>query len=188
MADGAPDSATTGAEDLVRRMVDANVSYYKAWGALVTDWLTEMTEVAKAAPRAVSLQTPSTPSTHTHAAPSTGHRHAPAPPPATAAVLVLEGPAGAQAAGAFEVENILDAPASGVVVVDPFRDPAGQPVDVTVVVTPATLELAPSQSVVVSLQATVPDTLVRDVDHRSTVRVDGIPAGTIAVVLRRTEA
>jgi hypothetical protein len=28
---------------------------------------------------------------------------------------------------------------------------------------------------------------VAGVDHRSTVRVEGIPAGTIAVVLRRTD-
>jgi hypothetical protein len=103
-------------------------------------------------------------------------------------VLVLEGPAGTLAAGAFEVENVLDTAASGLVVVDPFRDPAGQPVDVAVVVTPERLELSAGQSVVVSLRATVPDAVAPEVDHRSTVRVDGIPSGTIAVVLRRTGA
>ncbi len=186
MADGAPDAAATGAEDLVRRMVDANVSYYRAWGSLVTDWLTELTEVARAAPGVVSLQTPPAPRTSSPA--PAGHRHAPpAPPPTPAAVLVLEGPAGTQAAGAFEVENVLDAEAAGVVVVDPFRDPAGQPVGVDVVVAPERLELAPGQSVVVSLRATVPEAAAVGVDHRSTVRVEGIPAGTIAVVLRRLE-
>jgi len=173
---------SSGAEDLVRRMVDANVTYVKAWGALVTDWLTEVTAVARAAPGVVSVQTPSTaPRQHTHAEP------APAAGPAAAAVLVLEGPAGAEVAGAFEVENVLDAAAAGVVVVDPFRDPAGQPVDVEVVVTPSDLELAAGASRIVSVRARVPATAVAGVDHRSTVRVEGIPAGTIAVVLRRTD-
>lgn len=180
---------TAGADDLVRRIVDANVAYYKAWGSLVTDWLAEVTAVAKEAPRVVSLQTPGRPATHSHADAPVAHQHtaddAPAP---AAASLVLEGPAGAQAAGAFEVENVLDAAAAGVVVVDPFRDPSGQPVDVEVTVTPSTLDLAAKESVVVSLRATVPDSVVAGVDHRSTVRVEGIPAGTIAVVLRRTDA
>ncbi|MEZ0447765.1 hypothetical protein [Cellulomonas sp. ICMP 17802] len=171
-----------GADDLVRRIVDANITYYKAWGALVTDWLTEVSAIAKAAPRVVNLQTPTfgTPAR----APEHHHENVPAP---AAAMLVLEGSAGAVAAGAFEVENVLDSPATGVVVVDPFRDPSGQPVDVTVAVTPSDLELGAGESVVVSLRATVPESVVAGVDHRSTVRVEGIPAGTIAVVLRRTD-
>ncbi|WP_421734024.1 hypothetical protein [Cellulomonas sp.] len=180
---------TAGADDLVRRIVDANVSYYKAWGALVTDWLAEVTAVVQATPGVVSLQTPGRPATHSHDDAPATHQHATGDVPApAAALLVLEGPAGAEAAGAFEVENVLDAAAAGVVVVDPFRDPSGQPVDVEVTVTPSTLDLAAKESVVVSLRATVPDTVVAGVDHRSTVRVDGIPAGTIAVVLRRTDA
>ncbi|WP_426592193.1 hypothetical protein ACPPVS_10385 [Cellulomonas sp. McL0617] len=170
---------TPGAQDLVRRIVDANVTYMKAWGSLVTDWLSEVSAVATAAPGVVSVQTPATTPTHTHA-PSPAE-------PAGAAVLVLEGPAGAQVAGAFEVENVLDAEASGVVVVDPFRDLAGQPVDVEVAITPTALDLAAGESVIVSVRATVPATAVSGVDHRSTVRVEGIPAGTIAVVLRRTD-
>jgi hypothetical protein len=175
---------TPGADDLVRRIVDANVTYYKAWGALVTDWLAEVSAVAKAAPRVVNLPTP----TFGTPAPTTSEHHHHEPPAPVAAALVLEGPAGAEVAGAFEVENVLTEAASGVVVVDPFRDPAGQPVDVSVAVTPSDLELGAGESVVVSLRATVPDALVAGVDHRSTVRVEGIPAGTIAVVLRRTHA
>lgn len=200
-----------GADDLVRRLVDANVTYVRAWGELVTDWLGAVGQVVRDVPRTVTLQTPtstSTPTTASGARDDAAHhaQHAAATQAATApgtagpgapaagsaagpsgATLVLEGAAGDEAGGAFEIENVLGAPATASVVLDPFRDAAGRTLVVDATIRPDAVTLDAGESTVVVLRVRVPADAEPGVDHRSTLRIDGIPAGTVGVVLRRTD-
>lgn len=194
------------ADDLVKRLVEANVTYVRAWGELVTDWLGAVGEVVRDVPRSVTLTTPPAPTgrtptsaeaSATSARAAAAHaRHAGAggaqpdaaqgPAAAPAAALVLEAPAGGEASGAFEVENVLGAPASASVVLDPFTDAAGASLAVATTIRPEAVTLEAGESTVVVVRVTVPDDARPGTDYRSVVRIEGIPAGTVGVVLRRT--
>ncbi|MDM7853543.1 hypothetical protein [Cellulomonas alba] len=194
------DAPGGGADDLVRRLVDANVTYVRAWGDLVTDWLGAVGQVVRDVPRAVTLQTPAatTPrddaahraqhAAAAQAASASGTAASGSPAAPSAAALVLEGAVGEEAGGAFEIENVLDAPATASVVLDPFRDAAGGTLHVDATIRPHAVTLDAGESTVVVLRVRVPADAQAGSDYRSTLRIDGIPAGTVGVVLRRTDA
>jgi hypothetical protein len=166
--------------DVLRRAAEANMRYYQAWGDLARQWLDEITAVSrdvlsKTAPASTAARTVSV-------APAAAAQ--PAAPPAGAAALVLEASAGAEATGAFLVENHLGHPVDAAMLADPIEGAD----DVVLQFEPPGVSLAPHESAVVKVRVIVPSGLSAGVDHRTTLRVPGLPGTSIPVVVRRTDS
>lgn len=134
-----------------RRAVDANARYYQEWGRLAERYVRDLngvlssyrTDQTRPAARAATASAPPSP------APVVPEPAVPAPVVPAPAALVLEGPPGAVTQGAVLVENHLSHPVSAVV--ESRMESA-----VEIAVDPAAVELAPGESAVVRVRATVP--------------------------------
>ncbi len=176
----------TGLEEAWRRAMDANIRFYRAWGELTAGWAREVTAAgASLTPTTLALGRTSVPAT------SPGGRSAatpPDPPPpasAKAPVLVLEALGGQAVSASFLVENSWSHPVEGRVGAGEFHSATGDSVDVNTRFDPESLSLAPGESRLVRVTVEVPEGLVPDVDHRSSISVSGVPGTTIPVLVRR---
>ncbi|MFC7530833.1 hypothetical protein [Actinoplanes sp. GCM10030250] len=137
-----------GLQDAWRRAIDANLRYYGAWSSLVEDYVRDLGNVLKDNAPAVRLPSFTVPGVVPPADPGAARQP---PPPGRLPAVVLEGPPGATVQGAVLVQNHLPHPVTAAV--DVRMDTAGP----QVIVEPAAVTLAPGETTVVRITATVPD-------------------------------
>lgn len=186
-----PDPAAGSAVDLWRRALEANARYYESWAQLTSTWLREVADLGAAVSLPRVARVSSGPFTWTPRAdparrPQPSPRSGAAPGGGPGPVLVLEGEPGAEAVGAFLVENSAPTPVQGRVEVEPFLDPAGVPVSVGLSLQPATVQLDAGESAVIQVRGEIPGIIAPGAELRSTVRVHGVPGTTIPILVRRT--
>jgi hypothetical protein len=145
-----------GMGDVWRHAVDANVRYYEAWGRIAEDYIRDLGSALKGFSPQVRLPAVTLPvvtATDASVAPRSTSAAGTAPPAAAQSApgvaLVLEGNPGSVVQGALLVENHLPHPVSAAVDVHTESE-------VEVTVAPSTVDLAPGESAVVRVSATIP--------------------------------
>jgi hypothetical protein len=169
-----------GLPDAVRRIADANLRYYQGLGRLTVDYVRAVAGLVGDLRSAVAPAF----------APPTAAGPAPAPPPAAAppppaAVLVLEGEAGAEAGAVFRVSNDLRRSVSAPVVVSPFHDETGGEHRLALRVAPEVVELEAGAQTLVEVRAAIPAEAEVGVAYRAEITVPGLGTSGVPVVLRR---
>jgi len=161
-------------EQLWRRAVDAQLTYYRSIGQLSVEY-------ARAALGVVRTDRPSVvPSPTTPAAQATQ--------PAAAPVLALEAEAGSWALGMFVVENSTGAPVSAAVELPALADADGRQVHGEIRFEPEVITLQPGEQTLVQIGVEVTRGLRRGVDYRGEVSVPGLTGTRIPLVVRRVAA
>ncbi|MGQ0649321.1 MAG: hypothetical protein ACT4P7_17350 [Gemmatimonadaceae bacterium] len=175
-------SDLTRLEETWRRLLDANMRYYEAVGAIARDYMSAMTSAWRDAIPPLTLRVP----TATPHGPGPGPgRSNPSPAPASTPALVLEAPAGQEARAAFAVFNDLSREISAPITVSPLRDDTGAEARPALRLHPGLLTLPPGARGVVEVHAAIDDTLAPDVGYYGTITVPDLTTGKIAVVVRR---
>jgi hypothetical protein len=160
-----------------RRVMDANMRYYRAVGELTLGHVRALSDAAGELLRAPAASPPSPP----RAAPE--RKHSEAQP-----AMVLESEAGAAAIGAFVIANGLDRRVTAPIVVSRLMSPEGHEVRPTLAFEPEVVLLEPGEQVLVRIAAAVDNSLVPGVRYRGELTVPDLPGTRIPIVLRRREA
>lgn len=105
--------------------------------------------------------------------------------PALTPSIVLEGEAGAMAAGRFLVENHLGEPISAPVCVSPFTSKQGHEVDVRLQFDPAVVTLQPREQQLVRVGARIDEQLADAEGYRGVLGVPGLPGTELGILVRR---
>jgi hypothetical protein len=166
-----------GLAELWRRAIDANVRYYEEWGRVAQAYVRDLASALSNYSPRISLPTITVPAVAQAPGPPAPAAPAARPEPAQGPAIVLEGAPGAKVQGAVLVQNYLPHPVTASV----QAEMAGA--DIDVVVEPATVELAPGESAVVGITATVPDDPAAP-ETRGQVLVPELVGTAVPVVLR----
>jgi hypothetical protein len=169
---------------VLRRVSEANLRYYQAWGQLTVDYVSSLVGLVGDLTRAnrsqsgpvsapVQMMTPA-------AAPMATPAAAP-PPPA----MVLEAESGGHAVGAFLVENRLAQRVSAPVVASTFLDPDGREFRPQLSLEPEIVTLEPGEQILVRVLSAIDDQLEPGVTYRGNVSVPGLGGSNLRLVLRR---
>ncbi len=168
-----------GLEQVWRRALEANARYYEALGQVTTDYLKALVGVlgevklpASLGGGATRTATPSAPAREAASAPS---------------AMVLEGPAGQTAVGAFMVQNRLGQHVAAPVVTSAFLDPSGLELRPPLAFEPDVVSLDPGEQLLVRVTASIDERLAPGVGYRGEVTIPGLSGDRIALVLRRRE-
>jgi len=173
----------TDFEEPLRRAIEANLRYYEALGKVTQDYVRALAGVFGEFPLRINL-----PGLGTKSAPTTQPGPAPPTAPPSAATLVLEADAGAEAQGVFLVENRLNRTVSTAVMTSAFADPSGRAIAPALRVVPNVVTLEPGGRTFVQIIAQVSAELEPDVPYRGEVTVPGLSDHGIPVLLRRRPA
>jgi hypothetical protein len=136
--------------DVWRRALDLNVRYYEAWGRVANEYVRDLGATLKNYSPSVRLPTITLPNVRaTSGTTTTSLAAGSTPQPASMPLVLLEAAPGSVAEGAVLVENHLAHPVSAAIraVVDS---------DIDVVVEPDHVDLAPGESAVLRVSATLP--------------------------------
>jgi hypothetical protein len=157
----------------LRRGLTAQRVYLAGVERLTADYVRAMTAAVRGidAPTAV--------------APALGTAAAAATPPDPA--ILLEGEAGATAAGHFLVENHLDEPISATVCVSPFTSAQGHTVDVRLLFEPDVVTLAPREQLVVRVGTRIDEQLAGVDGCWGRLGVPELPGTELVVLVRCLE-
>jgi hypothetical protein len=175
--------------DVWQRALDANVRYYEAWGRVATDYVRELSTALKGFSPRMQLPTITLPNiTLPVTSAATGAASRPQPtgsetptPGAPNPAVVLEAAPGSSAQGAVLVENHLSHPVSA---------PIEAQVDgeIHILIEPDRVDLAPGESVVVRVSATIPhDESSAPLEIRGELRVPEL-VGTVVPLLIRSRS
>lgn len=102
--------------------------------------------------------------------------------------ILLEGEAGATAAGRFLVENHMDQPISAPVCVSPFTSAQGHTVDVRLQFEPDVVTLQPREQLLVRVGTTIDEQLADADGYWGFLGVPELPGTELAVLVRRNAA
>jgi hypothetical protein len=172
-------------EELLRRIVEANLRYYEAVERLSVDYVRAV---------AGSVRSLGTGLRNENALATAGKTWTIRDPhlaavdaPANAPALVLEAEVGGSATGAFVGENLLAEGTSSPVVVSPFVSDDGRELRPRLVFDPEVVVLTAGEETVVRVVATVDEAFEPGVAYRAEVTVHGLVGPGLTVVTRRIE-
>lgn len=173
--------------EIVKRTAEVNLTYYKGFLQLATEYVRGLGSVVGALRSEVPFAAHKTASTTAASRPAAATPTNPAPAQACQgeAQLVLEGEPGGVAHGAFKLTNTLGKPVTAVVSATPVVDRSGASVKVPIAVTPAQLRLDPGESRAVAVAAELPATMAMEDKFSAMLEVPGLSAEGIGVVIRR---
>jgi hypothetical protein len=169
----------TDIADFWRRAIELNSSYYRDLGEMSNAYLSSLSELfSTLSTGGLPLRTVSSGKSGEPA------RVAPMPPPAAPA-MVLEGPTGADAVGAFVVTNHSREPVTATMKASPFRSENGNEIAPTLKFDPAVVTLAPNEQALVRIAARIDGDLEVDIGYRGDISAEGLPGVAAPFVLRR---
>lgn len=180
-------------EEVLRRLIDANLKYYQGLGQLVTDYVGALSRVSQdlgsvlvarsAAGRASGLPGAGGPPARAAA----GEQPQSLPVQSGVPALVLEGPANALVQGMFRVDNGLPREVAAPVAATPFMDESGAEVHFDLASEPKVVALKAGESALVRLGVTIPEAIPDGATCRGEVTVPGLSHMAIPVVIRRQD-
>lgn len=166
-----------------RRALDLNVRYYEAWGRVANDYVRDLGATLKSYSPAMRLPTITLPNVKATTAPPTTPRSADTTPqPASRPVVLLEAAPGSIATGAVLVENHLPHPVSAAIcaMVDS---------DIDIIVEPDRVDLAPGESAVLRVNATIPQSDSSEViEIRGELLVPELVGAAVPLLIRNRAA
>jgi hypothetical protein len=172
-------------EDVLRRVVQANLRYYEAVERLSADYVRAIAgavgSLGAGLPKELAVRTADQTRTTRDSYLATME----APPSAPA--LVLEAEDGGTVTGAFVVENLLAEGMSSPVVVSAFVSHNGHELRPGLVFDPELVVLAAGEETLVRVIATVDEAFEPGVAYRAEVTVPGLPGPGLTMIVRRLE-
>lgn len=157
--------------EIVRRTVQANAKFYKAWVDLSLDYVRGLSEILAGAPASGGTGT----TTGVPAQETT----------AGAGALVVEGEDGSTVRAAFLVSNDLGRKLTCELFASDFAAPDGVEVKIPATFEPARVELEPGEQRVVHALVTIDASLAAGVAHTGSFAIRGMDGFAVPVIVRR---
>ncbi len=180
-----PDSGATGLEATLRKVMEANFSYYRGLSRLTADYLGAVFGTLETLRLPVRLAPGGRPAAVPASEPPVTVTSSPQPPATAGPAMVLEGEAGTRVLGVFLVENKLQHRVSAPISASAFSDPNGREVRPGLAFEPEIVTLEPAEQLLVRVVAVLDEQLEPQVDYRGELTIPGLSGNRVKLVLRR---